>query len=282
MQQIDWIMYLAATSFYIISSVIYVYCFIFKNEERIKYALNSAIAGLLLHSVSIAMRWIETQHGPYINMYEVLSQVVWFCVAMFLLVQNKYEKLKITGFVVMPVSFLIMGIGSTFSRDIQMIPASLLSFWLLPHAGFATLAFGSILIATGIAILYILKERSENQKKDSHSPDAYYERFPPLKAMDELMYRFVGSGLIFLTIMIATGGIWANQTWGRYWGWDPIETWSLISWFMYAVCMHLRMNAGWSGKKLAWFIIFSLFVLAFSLFGVGYVYSGLHTDYLTA
>ncbi len=283
MGQIDWIMYLAATTLYILSSVLYVYCFVFKKEERISLAVNSALAGLLFHSVSVALRWIETEHGPYINMYEVLSQTAWMSVAIFLLAQQKYERIKIAGFIVMPVSFLIMGIGSAYSRDIQTIPASLQSFWLIPHAAFSTLAFGSILVAVGIAALYILKERrSGSIEGDSQDADSFYNRLPSLKVMDDLMYRFVASGLIFLTIMIATGAIWANQTWGRYWGWDPVETWSLISWFTYAICLHLRMNAGWTGKRIAWFIIFSIFILAFSLFGVGYVYSGLHTDYLTS
>jgi len=69
---------------------------------------------------------------------------------------------------------------------------------------------------------------------------------------------------------------------GRYWSWDPTETWSLIVWFLYGICLHLRMNAGWTGKKIAWYIILSIFILVFSLFGVGYVYSGLHSNYLTS
>lgn len=281
MAQIEWITYLAATTFYIISSIFYIYCLFFKKEEKLKYASGSALAGLLIHSVSIALRWIETGHGPYINLYEVLSQTAWISIAMFLLVQQKYDRLKIAGFIIMPVSFLIMGVGATSSRDIQSIPPSLYTYWLIPHAGFATLAFGAVLIASGIAGLYILKERFEKNRKGSQEI-GFYQKFPNLKVMDELMYRFVGLALIFLTIMIGTGGIWANQTWGRYWAWDPIETWSLISWFMYAVCLHLRVNAGWTGSRFAWFIIFSIFVLAFSLFGVGVVYTGLHTDYITA
>jgi len=282
MAQIEWFMYLAATTLYIVSSIYYIYCLVFNKEEKLKYAFGSALAGLVFHSVSIALRWIETGHGPYINLYEVLSQAAWISVAMFLLVQQKYEKIKIAGFIVMPVSFLIMGIGATSSRDIQSIPPSLYTYWLIPHASFATLAFGAVLTAVGIAGLYILKERFENTKKVSQNVNSFYQRLPTLKVMDELMYRFVGLALIFLTIMIATGGIWANQTWGRYWGWDPIENWSLISWFMYAICLHMRVNVGWTGKRFAWFIIFSIFVLAFSLFGVGVVYTGLHTDYITA
>ncbi len=190
----------------------------------------------------------------------------------------------------MPVVLLIMGAGSTYSRDIQLIPASLRSYWLIAHVTFANLAFGSLLVATGVAALYILKER--NAQKEENGGDgreegrkediAFYNRLPELKVVDELMYQFVAAGILFLSIMIGTGAIWANQTWGRYWGWDPIETWSLITWFIYGICLHLRMNAGWSGRSIAWFIIVSLFVLAFSLFGVGYVYSGLHTDYLTS
>lgn len=278
MAEIDWILYLTATTFYAISSILYIYCLVFKKEEKLKFAMSSAIIGLLFQSISITLRWIETDHGPYITMYEVLSKYAWFSVVVFLLAQRKYEKIKIAGFIVMPAVLLIMGVGSTYSRDIQMIPASLRSYWLIAHVVFANLAFGSLLVATGIAALYILKESDQK----SNNQVSFYNRFPELKVMDELMYQFVAAGLLFLSIMIGTGAIWANQTWGRYWGWDPTETWSLIVWFIYGICLHLRMNSGWSGRKIAWYIILSLFVLAFSLFGIGYVYSGLHTDYLTS
>ena len=283
MAQIDYIMYLAATTLYALSSILYIYCLVFRKNEKIGLAVNGAIAGLLFHSVSIALRWIEVGHGPYISMYEVLSKYAWFSVVIFLLVQHKYEKIKIAGFIVMPVSFLIMGVGLTYSRDIQPLPASLRSYWLIAHVVFANLAFGAILVAVGIAFLYIMKERrAKKAEKELLDEDSFYERLPELKVMDDLMYRFVASGFLFLTIMIGAGAIWANQTWGRYWGWDPTETWSLVTWFVYAICLHLRMNVGWSGRRIAWFIIFSIIVLAFSAFGVGYVYSGLHTNYLTS
>lgn len=283
MAQIDWILYLTATTFYALSSIVYIISVVFKKEGKIKFGTGAAVAGLLFHSISIALRWIETGHGPYISMYEVLSKYAWFCVVIFLIVQYKYEKIKVAGFIILPVSLLMMAVGSTFSRDIQMIPASLRSYWLIAHVGFASLAFGSFLIASGIAVLYLMKEKRASGIKDG-SPEttSFYDRLPGNKVMDDLMYRFVASGFLFLTIMIGSGAVWANQTWARYWGWDPIETWSLIVWFIYGLCLHLRMNAGWSGKKLAWYIILSIFILVFSIFGVGYVYSGLHTDYITS
>ncbi len=279
MGQIDHILYLAATTLYGLSSIIYIYCFVFRKEDRISYAQYGVLAGLVFHSVSIALRWIETGHGPYVNMYEVLSKYAWFCAVIFLLAQQKYPKIKSAGFAVLSVTFLMMGFGMTYSRDVVPESTSLHSYWLIAHVVFANLAFGSILVAVGIAALYILKERRSVKKGNTDDP--FYDRLPALNVMDDLMYRFVASGLLFLTIMIAAGAIWANQTWGRYWGWDPTETWSLVTWFMYGICLHLRMNAGWSGRRIAWFIIFSIIILAFSLFGIGYVYSGLHTDYLT-
>jgi len=110
----------------------------------------------------------------------------------------------------MPAALLMMGAGSTYSRDIQTIPASLRSYWLIAHVVFANLAFGSLLVASGIAGLYILKER--NSKSGNSS--SFYEKLPAQKVMDELMYQFVASGLLFLSIMIGAGAIWANQTWG--------------------------------------------------------------------
>ncbi len=283
MAQIDWILYLTATTFYALSSIVYIISFVFKKEEKIKFAISIAIGGLLFHSISIALRWIETGHGPYISMYEVLSKYAWFSIVIFLLVQYKYDKLRIAGFIVLPASLLLMAVGSTYSRDIQMIPASLRSYWLIAHVGFSSLAFGSLLVAAGIAVLYLLKEKNLMYgPSGTQRISSFYEKLPDIKVMDDLMYRFVASGFLFLTIMIGAGAVWANQTWGRYWGWDPIETWSLIVWFIYGICLHLRMNVGWSGRKIAWFIIFSIFVLAFSIFGIGYVYSGLHTDYLTS
>ena len=101
--------------------IIYLLSFVFKKEEKIKFAISTAIAGFIFHSISIALRWVETGHGPYISMYEVLSKYAWFSIVVFLLAQYKYDKLKIAGFIVMPAVLIMMAVGSTYSRDIQMI-----------------------------------------------------------------------------------------------------------------------------------------------------------------
>lgn len=105
-------------------------------------------------------------------------------------------------------------------------------------------------------------------------------KLPPPDTIDELSVKFVGVGFIFLSIMIAAGSIWANEAWGRYWGWDPIETWSLITWLVYAGYLHSRYTLGWRGRRSAWFAVAALPFILFTLFGVPSVYNSIHGAYL--
>ncbi|MCL7412742.1 MAG: c-type cytochrome biogenesis protein CcsB [ANME-2 cluster archaeon] len=275
MSQIEWITYIAASAFYAVSAAIYVFSVVFKKEHWLKYGATCAIFGLVPHSIALLARWIESGHGPYYSMYEVFSSYAWVSVVLFLLSIIRTNKTRFAGLVVMPVSFILMGLGFNVSMEISTVPPSLNSFWLVAHVGFAKLGFGSILIATGMSVLHLLKEREPVRYRE------FFERFPPIRIMDDLSYQFVAVGFIFLTIMVAAGAIWADQTWGRYWGWDPIEIWSLISWLVYGVYLHLRMNVGWGGKRAAWLMVFNMVILIFSLFATGIVYDGLHSAYMT-
>ena len=275
MSQIEWITYIAASAFYAISAAIYVFSVVFKKEHWLKYGAICAIVGLVPHSIALIARWIESGHGPYYSMYEVFSSYAWVSVTIFLLSVLRTKKTRFAGLVVMPVSFILMGLGFNVSMEIATVPPSLNSFWLAAHVGFAKLGFGSILIATGMSVLHLLKERKPVRYRE------FFERFPPIGIMDDLSYQFAAVGFIFLTIMVAAGAIWADQTWGRYWGWDPIEIWSLISWLVYGVYLHLRMNAGWRGKRAAWLMVVNMVILIFSMFATGIVYEGLHSAYMT-
>lgn len=275
MSQVEWITYIAASAFYAISAAIYVFSFVFKKEHWLRYGAFCAVVGLVPHSIALLARWIEAGHGPYYSMYEVFSSYAWVSVAIFLLSVLRTNKTRFAGLMVMPVSFILMGLGFNVSMEISPVPPSLNSFWLVAHVGFAKLGFGSILIATGMSIMYLLKEREPVRYKE------FFERFPTTGIMDDLSYQFAAVGFIFLTIMVAAGAIWADQTWGRYWGWDPIEIWSLISWLVYGVYLHLRMNAGWRGKRASWLMVVNIVILIFSLFGTGIVYEGLHSAYMT-
>lgn len=279
MGQLEWILYLTASSFYGVSAVLYVLSVVFKKEGWLRYGAMAAFMGILPHTGSLYLRWMESGHGPYMTMHEVFSSYAWVSIAVFLLVALRSERIRLAGMIVVPVSFILMGIGASLSRETYSIPASLNSYWLIAHVGFAKLAFGGILIGTGLAVLYLMNERQE-QGNSSEVMKRFLGRFPDKYVMDDLSYQFVSAGFLFLSVMIGAGSIWAYQTWGRYWAWDPIETWSLIVWFIYGIFLHLRMNAGWKGKKSARMLILAIFILAFSLFGTGIVYTGLHSSYM--
>lgn len=280
MSQIEWITFLTASSFYAISSAVYIISLIFEKEKWLKYAVVCAAIGIVPHTVTVALHWIAAGHGPYMSMYEVLSSYAWISVFTLLVVRVRYEKVKFAGVFVMPVAFILMGVAATLtSSDIQPIPPSLRSYWLIAHIGFAKLAFGPFVLATGLAVLYLLKERHLNGEVSGKKKE-FYERISALGVLDDLSYQFTAAGFLFLTIMIAAGAIWANQSWGRYWGWDPIETWSLIAWLTYGIYLHIRLNKGWRGTKAAWMQIGCIFILIFSLFGVGLVYGSIHSAYM--
>ena len=105
-------------------------------------------------------------------------------------------------------------------------------------------------------------------------------KLPDQDVVEDLFARFVLAGFLLWGIMIATGAIWANESWGRYWSWDPIETWSLIVWIIYAVFLHLRFTLRWKGQKLAWFAIISMPIALFCLVGIPTVYNTIHAGYI--
>jgi len=130
------------------------------------------------------------------------------------------------------------------------------------YAGFA--------IAFGTSVMFLFKQ------KDSEAEGTLFSRFPAAGALDELTHQMITFGFLFLSIGIITGAVWANSAWGRYWGWDPKETWSLITWFVYATLLHARLMRGWHGKRIAFLSIGGFLAVMFTYFGVNYL-PGLHS-----
>ncbi|MDA8244859.1 MAG: cytochrome c biogenesis protein CcsA [Elusimicrobia bacterium] len=257
----------AAVTLYILSTVAYAAAATFSRESLLKKGWWLALAGLLPHSAALALRWYATGHGPYMAKYEVFSSNAWVAVLMFLVFSKKIPRLRAAGYVVLPASFLMMTAGLFTSPELRFLPPSLRSFWLVLHTVFAKLAVGGILIAVGASILYLVRERKGGAEAAS------------LPALDDYAGRFAGFGFIFWTIMTAAGAIWANETWGRYWGWDPIETWSLITWLLFGSYLHGRRSLGWRGGKAAW-VLLGCFVLSLAtVFVIPFVFDTLHGEY---
>jgi cytochrome c-type biogenesis protein CcsB len=243
---------------------------VFERPQWTRGGVVLAIGGLVTHSAAIILRWIAVGHGPYINLYEIASSETWFAVAAYLLLYRKYPNLYLVGSFIMPISFLLIGFGMFGTKQANPIPDTFYTFWLIVHILFAKLTYGSCLVAAGIGGMYLVKEKWPEKLVN----------LPDLAKLDLLGYRFIAFGFIMAAVMIFAGSIWANEAWGRYWGWDPIETWSLISWLVYAIYLHRRVTGRWEGRKAAWMAIGAVFVLIFALFGVNFVYQSVHSGYM--
>lgn len=264
----------AGITIYGISAILFIVSLTMKKEKLILLAWIIAATGLLPHAIAIGLRWIAAGHGPYMGFYEIASSLVWVSVAILLLVTLKLPQLRPVGVVVMPAAFLLMAAALMASKEISTLPPTFRSYWLGIHVAFAKITYGSLLIATGLAILYLLKRRLAAKE------NSFFQGLPGLKQMDELSYRFILLGFLFLGIMIVAGAIWANEAWGRYWGWDPIETWSLVGWIVYGIYLHQRLNRGWRGSKAAWLAIGAMLIVIFALLGTPVVYRSIHSAYM--
>ena len=236
---------------------------VFGKEKLTRKAVLVAGIGLVAQLVSLGLRWARVGHGPYLGFYEVAAALVVCVVGAYVLVAWRQPRLAGAGIAIMPVALLLLG-GSMLAQDtVVPMTAKLTSFWLFVHVMFANLAFGAFALSFGCAIAYVVRERSAGGKWSTR-----LEKLPAQDALENLTVRYVLVGFFFWGIMITTGAIWANEAWGRYWGWDPIETWSLVVWIIYAVFLHVRFTLKWRGERLAWFAIIAMPLALFALIGI--------------
>lgn len=266
------ILYWLGVSFYALASIFAIIGFVFKKEKLFSIALGAGAAGLVPHAAAIIMRWDRVGHGPYINMYEVMSSDAWVAMFFYLVVQRRFRFLKNAAVVVMPLVLLSMGFGLMGSVKDLPLPPSLRSYWLVLHVIFAKLTTASFLIGAGSAVLYLYK--------NSGAGSAFTERLPSLQKLDNLVYRFNALGFAFLAVMIVAGSIWANNAWGRYWAFDPVETWSLLTWLSYGLFLHLRLNKNWAGKRSAVLTLAIFIGSILSFFFIPYLLKTVHSEYL--
>uniref|UniRef100_A0A7C1FBL3 C-type cytochrome biogenesis protein CcsB n=1 Tax=Ammonifex degensii TaxID=42838 RepID=A0A7C1FBL3_9THEO len=276
--KVQLILYWVAVGFCFLGTFFFVASLTFKKEQWLRFGVIFSFLASLPLTAGIIARWIETGHFPYWGPYEVFTSYAWGALLFYLVVQLFKPNLKIAGTVVAPAVLLMTGIGVMSSTEMGDIPKTFFTYWLWIHIFFAKLSYGSVLISTALALSYLIKSRLE--EKGATNP--LLGKLPPLTKIDHLIYQFVAFGLVMLGIMIASGAVWAYKAWGRYWGWDPVETWALISWLVYALYLHLRIALGWKGKRSAWFAIFAMVVVVFSFFGIPLFYDSIHEhlDYL--
>ncbi len=269
---------LSSTTFiYGLACVFYIGSFAFKKKMLSRAGFAVMAAGWIANTTGILMRWIESYqmgygHAPFSNMYESLVFFSWTVAILYIFVELRYKE-SVFGVFVSPLVFLAIAYASfdpSISNKISPLIPALKSNWLIAHVITCFLGYAGFTVAFGFSIMYFLKSMDS-------SGTSLFSKLPSWALIDELTYQMVVFGFLFLTIGIITGAVWANSAWGKYWSWDPKETWSLITWLVYAVFMHLRLMRGWSGKALASVSIIGFIAVLFTYFGVNFLLSGLHS-----
>lgn len=268
------VMMWAAVTLYALSSILFVIALVFRRQALLNWALAVGLIGLVPHLVGIAVRWGRVGHPPALGFYEVVSSYAFISVAAFGLLVWRRRGLVALGAILMPLAFLMLGAAMFTPKADLALTSKLASWWLNIHVVFAKLSYGAFIVSFALAFVYLYRDRVKGTLAD------VLEKLPAQPIIDDLQFRFVSVGFVFLGIMIVAGAIWANEAWGRYWAWDPIETWSLISWIVYALYLHTRLTLGWSGRRSARFAMFALPVVLFALIGVPLVYRSIHGAYL--
>ncbi|WP_248344053.1 cytochrome c biogenesis protein [Anaeromyxobacter paludicola] len=262
----------AAVTCYAVASVLFFLSVALRGVRTGLAARVVVAVGLLPHAVSLALRWAEVGHGPYSTRYEVISSNVLVLVAAWLGASALARGLRPLGAFVAPVAFLAMGWAvMTFGVKAE-VPIIFKSYWLALHIGFAKLFGMSMMLSAGCAAAYLLRTR----------PSAAPARREAAARLGRYAHQLLLVAFFLLGVMIAAGALWAHQSWGRYWGWDPIETSSLVTWLVLGMILHLGSLHGWSGRRLAWLNFVALGFAIVTVYVVAMVVPTIHNSYLIA
>jgi cytochrome c-type biogenesis protein CcsB len=242
-------------------------------------AMALTVLGLLAHAGVLISRGMAAHRLPWGNMYEFATAVVLVAVVAYTVLALRAPVLRHIGaFVLGPVVLAMVLIGLFLYASAGPLVAALRSWWLGVHVTTAILGFGIFFVSGISSVLYLLRSRYEQQVEAGQAPSSsLLARLPDAAALDRTAHRTAVFGFPVWTFAVMAGAIWAESAWGRFWGWDPKETWAFIAWVVYAAYLHARTTAGWRGRPSAWVNVVGLAVMVFNLLYVNMVSTGLHS-----
>ena len=272
---------LGITTFtYLFSSLLYVFLLVFNTQRLARVATGFTAIAWGVQTVGLALRWIESYQlgigrAPLTNMYESLVFFSWTIIVIYLYIEWKFASRAIGPFAV-PLACLSMAYDSfadSIDKSISPLLPALQSNWLVAHVVTCFIGYAAFAMAAALGIMHLIKAKA----CDTSATGKRGQLLPSLAVLDDLIHKTMIFGFIWLSVGIITGAIWANSAWGTYWSWDPKETWSLITWFFYAITLHARYTRGWNGNRLAMLALCGFISVLFTYLGVNLLLSGLHS-----
>ena len=243
-----------------------------RKLANVAMSLTWLATGLL--TVALVLRGIWAGRVPWGNMYEFSISSAWGILVVYLALSTRRDLRWLGLFVVAP-ALLTLGLAVTvlYTEAAQLVPA-LKSYWLVIHVSAAIICAGAFTVAASSAGLSLIQSHRERTGKPWHGPMA---SVPSAEKLQIFTSRLIAFSFPLWTFSVIAGAIWAENAWGRYWGWDPKETWALITWLVYAAYLHARSTAGWRGDKASWIAILGLVTFLINYFGVNIFVNSLHS-----
>ena len=252
----------AASAGFLIAALLYAAGLLWE-AKRLEGAAQAALAltGAALVG-SAAVRWFAAGRPPFANLYESLVVFAASLVVIFLFAARRFE-LGAAGPFVCFIGFILLVCASRLDSAIRPLMPALRSSWLVAHVAACFVSYAAFAVAFACSLLCLAAvRRGDSQLRDR---------------MDQAAYRTIAFGFLFLAVGIVSGAVWAETAWGRYWGWDPKETWALISWLIYGFYLHTRACYGWRGARGAWVSVLGFASVIFTYLGVTFLLPGLHS-----
>ncbi len=243
---------------------------VFGRDWAARYSWWLTLAAFAAHTAWIVVRWRLSGHLPYVQTYEDIVMGTWVVTAAYVFVGWRWPKLRVAGIGALPFVLLSLGVAATMPEAVGPVTAPFKSIWLGVHVTFAWATYAAYTICASLGILELMKGRPSERHPD------WLRRIPDEDVLQERTLKFVGYGFLVNSVMIASGAIWAHDLWGAYWSWDPVETWSLLTWLAYGFYLHAYFTLGWRKRRLAWIAVLALFGVLMSFWGVQFIPSSFH------
>jgi cytochrome c-type biogenesis protein CcsB len=245
----------------------------------VQAAVALSAVGVVAHTAAVVTRGFAVHRAPWGNMYEFVTALTCVAAIFFLYVMIRYRA-WVLGVFVMGSVVIALGLAETliYTAAGELVPA-LQSYWLSIHVTAMTLATGIFFVAAVLGVIYLVVDRNARRiaAGQAESGNGIMRRLPTVEQLDRLTYRTVMFGFPIWTFGVIAGAIWADQAWGRYWGWDPVETWAFITWVLYAAFLHARATAGWRGRRAHYIQLLGFTSLMFNILVVQVFITGLHS-----
>ena len=245
----------------------------------VRAAVAFSALGILAHLVAVVTRGFAVHRAPWGNMYEFVTALTCVAAIFFCYVMVRYRAWAL-GVFVMGAVVVALGLAETviYTAAGPLVPA-LQSYWLSIHVTAMTLATGIFFVAAVLGVMYLVVERYRARVAAGKAQpgNGLLARIPSAAQLDKLTYRTVVFGFPVWTFGVIAGAIWADQAWGRYWGWDPVETWAFITWVLYACYLHARATAGWRGRRAHYIQLLGFASLTFNMLVVQVFITGMHS-----